>query len=145
MKSGNLNFLEPSGPLQACNGTALPIIVYHLKMASHEPKHVAVIGSSVMISCACRVFVIFTRFYIPQNTQHMIYLLTAIGLTPGGSITAHIYTQTIHRTTQKFWKSVDRAPSWWVIPWHLPYNWGKSMENPSVSKGITRRKEKKTV
>ena len=24
MKSGNLNFLEPSGPLQACNGTASP-------------------------------------------------------------------------------------------------------------------------
>ena len=24
MKSGNLNFLEPSGPLRACNGTALP-------------------------------------------------------------------------------------------------------------------------
>ena len=24
MKSGNLNFLEPSGLLQACNGTALP-------------------------------------------------------------------------------------------------------------------------
>ena len=24
MKFGNLNFLEPSGPLQACNGTALP-------------------------------------------------------------------------------------------------------------------------
>jgi len=22
MKSGNLNFLEPCGPLQACNGTA---------------------------------------------------------------------------------------------------------------------------
>jgi hypothetical protein len=25
MKSGNLNFLEPSGPLQACNGTALSL------------------------------------------------------------------------------------------------------------------------
>jgi len=25
MKYGNLNFLEPSGPLQACNGTALPL------------------------------------------------------------------------------------------------------------------------
>ena len=25
MKSGNLNFLEPSGPLQASNGTALPL------------------------------------------------------------------------------------------------------------------------
>ena len=24
-KSGNLNFLEPSGPLQACDGTALPL------------------------------------------------------------------------------------------------------------------------
>ena len=24
MKSGNLNIMEPSGPLQACNGTALP-------------------------------------------------------------------------------------------------------------------------
>jgi len=24
-KSGNLNFLERSGPLQACNGTALPL------------------------------------------------------------------------------------------------------------------------
>jgi hypothetical protein len=31
----------------------------------------------------------------------MIYLLTAIGLSPGGSSTAHIYTQTVHRTTQK--------------------------------------------
>ena len=29
----------------------------------------------------------------------MIYL-TAIGLTPGGSSTEHIYTQTIYRTTQ---------------------------------------------
>jgi len=29
-----------------------------------------------------------------------MYLLTAIGLTPGGSSTAQIYTQTIHRTTQ---------------------------------------------
>ena len=30
----------------------------------------------------------------------MIYLLTAIGLTPGGSSAVHIYTQTVHRTTQ---------------------------------------------
>jgi len=35
----------------------------------------------------------------------MVYLLTAIGLTPGGSSSVHIYTQTVHRTTQKFWKS----------------------------------------
>ena len=30
----------------------------------------------------------------------MIYLLTAIELSPGGSSTVHIYTQTIHRTIQ---------------------------------------------
>ena len=30
----------------------------------------------------------------------MIYLLIAIGLSPGGSSTVRIYTQTIHRTTQ---------------------------------------------
>jgi len=29
-----------------------------------------------------------------------IYLLTAIALSPGGSSTVHIYTLTIHRTTQ---------------------------------------------
>ena len=30
----------------------------------------------------------------------MIYLLTAIGLIPGGSSTVLIYTQTLHKTTQ---------------------------------------------
>jgi hypothetical protein len=48
MKSGNLNFLEPSGPLEACNGTALPLQTYegteklktylHLKILLEEPK-----------------------------------------------------------------------------------------------------------
>ena len=32
--------------------------------------------------------------------MELIYLLTAIGLTAGGSSTIHIYTQTTHRTTQ---------------------------------------------
>jgi len=34
MKYGNLNFLEPSGPLQACNGTALllPLLVTAVKI-----------------------------------------------------------------------------------------------------------------
>ena len=38
--------------------------------------------------------------------------------------------QTIHRTTQQFWKNASRAPSWLVIPWHLPYNREKSTEKP---------------
>ena len=33
--------------------------------------------------------------------SQLIYIpLTAIGLTPGGSSTVHIYTKTVHRTTQ---------------------------------------------
>jgi uncharacterized integral membrane protein len=34
------------------------------------------------------------------RTHIFLYLLTGIGLSPGGSSTVHIYTQTIHRTTQ---------------------------------------------
>jgi hypothetical protein len=76
-----------------------------------------------------------------QDLNHgcdMIYL-TAVGLPLDGSSTVHIYTQTIHRTTQnkqyieqhnKFWKSGGCAPSWRVIPWHLPYTRGKSAEKP---------------
>jgi hypothetical protein len=70
----------------------------------------------------------------------MIYL-TAIELTPGGSSTVHIYTQKIHRTTQStqtihrkhssvIMKSADRVPSLRGIPWHLPYNRGKSAGKP---------------
>jgi hypothetical protein len=40
------------------------------------------------------------QFRLRLLLYDMIYLLTAIGLTPGGSSTVHIYTQTIHRTTQ---------------------------------------------
>jgi len=33
MKSGNLNLLEPPGPLQACNGTAFKLFSYHTEDA----------------------------------------------------------------------------------------------------------------
>jgi hypothetical protein len=35
MISGNLNFLEPSGPFQACNGTALPLPLLYLIKQVH--------------------------------------------------------------------------------------------------------------
>ena len=46
----------------------------------------------------------------------LIYLLTAVGLTPCGSSTVHIYTQTTqlttHRTTQKttIWEECGPCP-----------------------------------
>jgi len=36
MKSGNLNFLEPSGPLKACNGTVLPLSLHVLSSVLHS-------------------------------------------------------------------------------------------------------------
>jgi hypothetical protein len=37
------------------------------------------------------------RLFMFLLTEDMIYLLTAIGLPPGGCSTVHIYTQTIHK------------------------------------------------
>ena len=39
-KSGNLKFLEPSGPLRACNGTALPlplVVVFNSFIRTRDP------------------------------------------------------------------------------------------------------------
>jgi len=72
----------------------------------------------------------------------MIYL-TAIESTPDGSSTVQYtfirkeymeqhnrHKQYIERHSSLIRKSADRAQSLWVIPWHLPYNWGKSTEKP---------------
>jgi hypothetical protein len=83
---------------------------------------------------------------------YYIIYLTAVVLTPGCSCIVHIYTQTVHRTTQfdninnaiknrttqltteqhnqqqnntinnLNGKSASRVPSLRVIPWYLPYN-----------------------
>jgi len=49
----------------------------------------------------------------------MIYLLTAIGLTPGGSSTVHIYTQTVHRTTQNKQYIEEHNNLWECGPCHV--------------------------
>ena len=45
-------------------------------------------------------FILNSIFHFYKGLDMMIYLLTAIVLTSGGSSTVHIYTQTVHRTTQ---------------------------------------------
>ena len=45
MKSGNLNFLEPSGPVQACNGTALPFFLTHFCYRLSRPQGHSAIGT----------------------------------------------------------------------------------------------------
>jgi len=39
MKSGNLNFVKPSGPLQACDGTALRFTCLSVSMAPANNLH----------------------------------------------------------------------------------------------------------
>jgi len=38
------------------------------------------------------------------------------------------HKQDIEQHNSLIRKSADRAPSFRGIPWHLPYNWGKSTE-----------------
>jgi hypothetical protein len=59
-----------------------------------------------LVACSMvHVILFYFLLYVISPTcfdilgHDMIYL-TAIGLTPGGSSTVHIYTQTAHRTTQ---------------------------------------------
>jgi hypothetical protein len=40
-KSGNLNFLEPSGPVQACNGTALPCLTFFFEVGIRKVLRLA--------------------------------------------------------------------------------------------------------
>jgi len=49
----------------------------------------------------CKLAILFAEIW------YDIYLLTAIGLTASGSSTRHIYTQTVHRTTQ--WNRIPRT------------------------------------
>ena len=60
------------------------------------------------------VVVLFLLELFELLISYMWYiLLTAIGLTPGGSSTVHIYTQTVHRTTQlTTWFSLFSLCSW---------------------------------
>ena len=37
MKSGSLNFLEPSGPAQACDGRTLPFLQFIHEIVSQKP------------------------------------------------------------------------------------------------------------
>jgi hypothetical protein len=66
--------------------------------SAHDVKHRSQL-TAILVFREINLTVMFSN--------DMIYLLTAIGLTPGGSSTVHIYTQTIHRTTKKITKNTQ--------------------------------------
>ena len=80
LKSGNLNLLEPSGPVQACNGIALPFLK---KLVQRWKKCIEKQGDYVEKWCYCKfsVFIeikfvsvvriiVDTRILLFGPTQH---------------------------------------------------------------------------
>jgi len=61
--------------------------------------------------CMIYDMIIYDMIYI-----YNIYLLTEIGLTPGGSSTVHIYTQTTIFHDFSRTPSVPRNPVWETLP-----------------------------
>jgi len=68
----------------------------------------------------------------------MIYLLTAVGLTPSGSSTTHIYRQTMHTTIQnkqyieqrKIWEECGPCPVFASYTLAFALQLRKSTEKP---------------
>jgi len=67
MKSGNLKFLEPSGPLQACNRTPIPLPIY---IHTHTHTHKSAACSSVSPSCP-----VPPNRYVVKNSNYRIDLI----------------------------------------------------------------------
>ena len=70
MKSGNLKFLEPSGPLQACDGAALPCIINYLALSYSQTQcFVQYINPYMLYKIVARhnVAVHYTVRYLPKN------------------------------------------------------------------------------
>jgi hypothetical protein len=49
MKSGNLNFLEHSGPLQGCMGTALPLPLYIYIYVSNKTEYIYIYIRCILV------------------------------------------------------------------------------------------------
>jgi hypothetical protein len=74
MKSGNLNFLEPSGPLQTCNETALPafnIIHPSLSRSFVQPLF-------FILSHRKPVRLLSMRVILPARLIHLDWIIRAI-------------------------------------------------------------------
>ena len=83
MKSGNLNFLEPSGPLPACNGTALPLYcwpktshVIHVFNSGNacNPLQLYITGQQIYQKCRTHIKIFGARKltwskFIAENPQ----------------------------------------------------------------------------
>jgi len=68
IKSGNLKFLEPSGPLQACNGTDLSFLPYFDKYETYFTFKLPI------NEC------IFEQYFLSTQTLHLSEFLRLLSL-----------------------------------------------------------------
>ena len=66
------------------------------------------------------------------KSWYMIYLLTAIGLSPGGSSTVHIYTHTIYRTIQNK-QYIEQHNNFWRVRENSEEKHGKTSDRVAAS------------
>jgi hypothetical protein len=121
MKCGNLNFLEHSGPLQACNGTALPYL----------SQAVVFIQSKTNLRCIC-----FYLLYLPKLLLHKpMYLKCSIPWQiPTEILFKFLKTYANYKRRQSHHRRLnDINIIWWIIEtqisslyWsnHEPYSTG---------------------
>ena len=110
----------------------LPLLPSSLLSSRLPTKTLCALLSPIRATCPAHLTVLnlITRVLFGEQYRSLSFSLCSLH----PPVTSHLWgrntKQTIHRTTQQFWKSAGRAPSWLVIPWHLPYNRGKSTEKP---------------
>ena len=71
-KSGNLNFLEPSGPLQVCNGSALPLPLPDI--SNNSQRKLLLLGYLVLQ----HLFINKTTLYVSSMGAEQGTLLPAV-------------------------------------------------------------------
>jgi hypothetical protein len=93
MKSGSLNLLEPSGPLQSCNGTALPLCFMKsgvLNLLEPSGPHRACYGTALplpfILGINVEPFILFFFFFLQLKSDPFHPIV--------GFYISHIFTHT---------------------------------------------------
>jgi len=71
MKSGNLNFLETSGPLQACNETASPFYFVYMDVCHDFPFCYLKIHFSMVLADKCMFLRLASLLHVDTSESCM--------------------------------------------------------------------------
>jgi hypothetical protein len=75
MKSENLNFLEPSGSPQACNGTALPLPMYEYILEETLEMLATTVQAELNATLLMNSLLRYSHFLWSTTERNTLYLL----------------------------------------------------------------------